>query len=164
MGDRLTELFMRLRGGDDSVFAEIYGEVKKPVYIIIYRIVGNHETAEEIMQELFLKLYKAPPEEMTNPKGWIFTCARNLAIDAVRKRRPDTSEEEPHTSGEAERITDKIDIERAIAGLSCGEREVLSLYVNAGLTFEEISQITGASRSAVYRTYRRALKALRKQL
>ncbi|MBQ8171574.1 MAG: sigma-70 family RNA polymerase sigma factor [Oscillospiraceae bacterium] len=160
----IEEMFSRLRNGDKEAFADIYRSLRVPLYTLILRIVNNRETADDIMQELFMRLYSSPPDStVNNCRAWVFASARNLAIDYIRKHcceEKNTTEACtcPDTSAE------KLDIERAIAMLSQEQREVLSLHLNAGFTFSEISNITGSTLSSVYRRYRSAIKALRKEL
>lgn len=160
----IEEMFYRLRNGDKEAFADIYRSLRVPLYTLILRIVNNRETADDIMQELFMRLYSSPPDStVRNCRAWVFASARNLAIDYIRKHcceEKNTTEACtcPDTSAE------RLDIERAIAMLSQEQREVLSLHLNAGFTFSEISRITGSTLSSVYRRYRSAIKALRKEL
>ena len=52
-----------VRHGNKDAFGKLYQDIKVPVYTIIWRIVRNTSVAEEIMQELFLKIYVSPPDE-----------------------------------------------------------------------------------------------------
>lgn len=62
--------------------------MKDPVFTVICRIMADRDAAEDIMQELFVKLYCAPPpSDVQNLRAWIFKMARNLAIDGVRKSK-----------------------------------------------------------------------------
>ena len=55
-----------VRHGNKDAFGKLYQDIKVPVYTIIWRIVRNTSVAEEIMQELFLKIYVSPPDENVN--------------------------------------------------------------------------------------------------
>ncbi len=160
----IEEMFSRLRNGDKEAFADIYRSLRVPLYTLILRIVNNSETADDIMQELFMRLCSSPPDSsIRNCRAWVFASARNLAIDYIRKHRREENipaESCTHLDTSAE----MLDIERAISMLSQEQREVLSLHLNAGFTFSEISRITGSTLSSVYRRYRSAIKALRKDL
>src|SRR5690625_1219219 len=85
------ELKKRLKGfenGDQTAFFEIYEGLKTPIYTIIYRILYDHMMTEDVMQDVFLRLYKKPFSlHIKNPRAWIFHMARNLAIDYMRKRK-----------------------------------------------------------------------------
>ncbi len=157
-----NQLFARIQRGDKDAFTQLYHDLKQPVFTIIYRIVQNQTTAEDLTQDLFIKLFVSPTETtVKNPRAWIFTMAHNLAIDALRKAQPANIDDMTLASPERlEPIIIKTDLEHAIATLSCTEREILSLRINAELGFQDIARITGQSLSAVYRSYRKTLKTL----
>lgn len=158
----LSELFAQIQRGDKDAFTQLYHNLKQPVFTIIYRIVQNQTIAEDLTQDLFVKLFVSPPDTtVKNPRAWIFQAAHNLAIDALRKTQPANIDDMTLTSEERmNAIVIKTDLERAIATLSCAEREILSLRANGGLGFQDIARITGQSLSAVYRSYRKTLKTL----
>ncbi len=158
----LTEHFSKLRNGNKQAFTEIYHELKRPVYTIALRIVQSRETAEDITQEVFMRLYAAPPGDcVRNPRAWCFQIARNLAIDSLRKKQ-DAQEVQPEDAcTPMADIEQRMDLEKAIALLSCEEREILSLHLSGGLHFREIAPIVGLAMPSVYRRYQKALRNLR---
>ena len=158
----LNELFSKVQQKDKDAFTQLYHNLKQPVFTIIYRIVQNQTAAEDLTQDLFVKLFVSPPEAtVKNPRAWIFQMAHNLAIDSLRKTHPANIDDILLASEERMNvIIIKTDLERAISTLSCAEREILSLRANAGLGFQDIARITGQSLSAVYRNYRKTLKTL----
>lgn len=158
----LSKLFPRVQRGDKDAFTQLYHDLKQPVFTIIYRIVQNQTTAEDLTQDLFVKLFVSPPDStVKNPRAWIFQAAHNLAIDALRKTQPANIDDVTLASEEHMNvIVIKTDLERAIATLTYTEREILSLPANGGLGFSDIARITGQSLSAVYRSYRKTLKTL----
>ncbi len=159
----LNELFLRIQHGDKDAFTQLYHDLKQPVFTIIYRIVQNQTTAEDLTQDLFVKLFVSPPgTTVKNPRAWIFQAAHNLAIDALRKVQPANIDDVTLASEERMNVLIiKTDLERAIATLTPTEREILSLRANGGLGFSDIARITGQSLSAVYRSYRKTLKTLK---
>lgn len=162
----MKEYFSRVREGDKEAFAHIYNELKQPVFTIARRIVQSKESAEDITQDVFVKLFVSPPEpSVRNPRAWVFQMARNLSIDVLRKKQH-TDIDGLSVSAEdgiGEAVV-RLDIESAIGRLSRTQREILSLHLNGGLTFAEISAIVGMSVPAVYRKYRGTLKKLRELL
>ena len=157
-----NRLFARIQRGDKEAFTQLYHDLKQPVFTIIYRIVQNQTTAEDLTQDLFVKLFVSPPETaVKNPRAWIFQAAHNLAIDALRKAQSTNIDDMILVSPEhLDAIAIKTDLERAIATLSRMEQEILSLRLNAELGFQDIARITGQSLSTVYRNYRKTLKTL----
>ncbi len=161
----LNEYFLRVRNGDKTAFTQIYHELKKPVFTIACRIVRSRETAEDITQEVFVRLFLSPPEpSVKNPRAWIFQMVHNLAVDALRKKHSTDMMEEREMSDTMGDVELRMDLEAAIGRLMDCEREILSLHLNGGLHFNEISEIVGLSVPSVYRRYRKALKILRNEL
>ncbi|MBR6603968.1 MAG: sigma-70 family RNA polymerase sigma factor [Clostridia bacterium] len=161
----LGMLFCSFREGNNEAFSEIYNELKKPVFTIAYRITFVREIAEDITQELFLKLYTSPPDaSVRNPRAWIFRMARNLAIDALRKKQCSDIDEVTLSFDDTERINTGIDIEKALSSLSLSEREIVSLHIDGGLGFREIGKALGISLTSAYRKYKSALNKLRRML
>lgn len=157
----LSGLFARMP--DREAFSEIYMALKQPVFTICLRILRNREAAEDVCHDLFVKLYTTPPDpSLRNHRAWVFRMARNLAIDALRSQqlRGGGTPQEDELSFCPDWDT-RLDLEAAIASLTLREREVLTLHINADLTFSQISGITGDSLPSTYRTYRRSLKRLR---
>ena len=86
----LYALLRDMRAGNPAAFPAVYDMLAKPLYIIAYRITQSKEQAEDLTQELFLKLYLSPPDEtVKNPRAWIFRMMHNLAIDMTRSRQPE---------------------------------------------------------------------------
>ena len=76
-----SELSLKLKNvseGDIKAFEDIYNDMKKPVMTVIMRVVGNRETAEDLLQEVFVKLYRSPPKDVSKPRAYIFKTAGNL--------------------------------------------------------------------------------------
>lgn len=165
-GMSLSESFSRVRSGDKEAFALIYNELKQPVFTIACRIVQSKEAAEDITQDVFVKLFISPPDaSVRNPRAWIFQMTRNQSLDVLRREQGTNIDDAQLAADDAySSILIRMDIESAIARLPCDEREILSLRLNGELRFNEISRIVGLSLPAVYRKYRRAIKTLREQL
>ena len=167
MGEiNLNEYFLAVRNGDKEAFAQIYDELEKPVFTIVSRIVQSKEIAEDVTQDVFVKLFVSPPDSsVRNPRAWIFQIARNAAIDALRKGQCiDIDEVDIADDEKLSGYIVRWDIESAIKRLPRIEREILSLHLNAELSFVEISRIVGLSLPTTYRKYRKAINTLRELL
>lgn len=163
----MKSLFRRLREGDEDAFVSIYHALKQPVYTICWRIVQIRETAEDLTQDVFLKLYTSPPTEaVKNERAWVFQMAHNASIDALRKRRelPLDGRECPYQQEHISSLEQSLDLEDAMSRLPEDYRQVLTLHLNAEFSFQQIGQMMGLSLSAVYRIYRKAVKLLQQLL
>lgn len=162
----LQAAFCRVRAGDKEAFAHVYNELKGVVFTVVCRIVRSRAIAEEITHDVFVKLYVSPPApSIRNMRAWIFRMARNLAIDALRKKETVNLEDvQISAESEDESCVLKMDVEAAIGKLPCTERQIVTLHLNGGLTFADIAGIVDLSLPAVYRKYRKAIGTLRDEL
>jgi RNA polymerase sigma-70 factor (ECF subfamily) len=135
--------------------------------LVLFAKQWRHSAAEDVVQEAFMKLMKQKvfPD---NPAAWLYTTVRNLSNNELRsqkrrKRREfDVQERKglfdvPNTE-QKEEIEHLID---ALESLDLEYREVIVAKIWGGLTFEEIAEMTGSSRSSVHRKYQEAIKLLK---
>jgi RNA polymerase sigma-70 factor (ECF subfamily) len=162
--EELAAQLVRLRAGDPAALEAIYDALRKPVFTVICRIVRDQATAEDLTQEVFVKLWQSPPDEVRNPRAWVFQVAHNLAVDALR--RPDAAELPASLADDSmeSRVTAQLDVEAALQTLSARDREIVSLHLTAGLRFREIAQTTNTPLGTVLWRYSRAIDALRAAL
>lgn len=164
MDDR--ELLNRLgdlREGREEAFAALYADMKKPVYTVILRIVGDPPLAEDLLPGGF-----SPPARLAaRPLPAASPCldlpvARNLAIDSVRKPKTEAMpEEQADPARPLEACADRLDIEAALSRLSLAEREIVVLHLNGDLPFREIAGILEQPLGTVLWRYRQAVGKLR---
>ena len=156
-----------LHSGDETAFTAIYQELKTPVYTIIFRILYDRALTEDVMQDVFLKLFRSPPDfHVKHPRAWIFQMARNLAIDTKRKRTLSAMPEEMEDPAlsVADLVSTRIDIEEAIQKLSDDAIEIVTLHLSADLKFKEIAEILKMPIGTVIWKYQKAISGLRSQL
>lgn len=161
----LKLMLEEFRNGNFEAFPRIYKELKIPIYTIIYRILYDHMVSEDVMQEIFLKIYNTPPsKDIDNPRAWIFQMSRNLAIDYKRKIKdsePLSHKVESKESSLENSISTRLDIESALMLLEAKDREIVTLRLNGDLKFREIAEITKMPLGTVLWGYRKAIDRLR---
>jgi RNA polymerase sigma-70 factor (ECF subfamily) len=163
----LARHFSAIRNGDKSSFDYIYNDMKIPIFTIACRITNSKEDAEDIVQEVFIKLFTNPPHtEIKNPRAWIFKIASNLAIDKCRKQSKSvlTSVHEFIETDNGLSFETKLIIEQAISKLPKEEIFITTLHLNAELKFREIAEILDVPLGTVLWKYRKAIEELRKNL
>lgn len=142
--------------------ADIQEEYDK-IYRYCYFKVGNSTLAEDLAQETFLK-YFAQNSYIEHGKklAYLYTIARNLCLDAFRKKQPEElTDVIPDAENSFERLELNIAIRQALKTLPEQERELLLFrYVNE-LSVGEIAVVTGFSRFTVYRRTNSALASLK---
>lgn len=157
---QLKQQLQALESGDKEAFSAIYTELKTPVFTVLLRLTGDRALAEDLLQEVFLKLYRQPPRA-EKPRAYVFQMARNLAIDALRQRQPIEPLEELSVRPDTDL---KLDLERAFERLTVQERQLVALHLSAGLTFREVAAILERPLGTVLWQYRKAIEKLRNLL
>src|SRR6476659_10315730 len=81
-------LMLRVKQGDRAAFAELVDKYKQPVMNLVYRMLRDMTEAEDVAQNVFIQVYKSAPryEVASKFSTWLFTIARNLALNEIRRR------------------------------------------------------------------------------
>lgn len=105
---KLENAMQKLKSGNDNAFEEIYDITHKLVYYVVYRILKDPLEAEEITQEVYMRLYNNIDKYKTgNPQAYITTMARNLAINEYNRK----SKKTVYAIDEVEKIADPKEYE-----------------------------------------------------
>lgn len=160
-----------IRNGDQGAMAALYDRYSSIVYSVALRVLGETSAAEDILQEVFMQLWRNPgafDASRGNLAAWLSVIARNRAIDALRKRHPETDVEnvilsvEPDLAGEAERARALEKVRGALGVMPPAQRSALEMAFFEGLTHTEIAAKTGEPLGTVKTRIRSGLLALRK--
>jgi RNA polymerase sigma-70 factor (ECF subfamily) len=146
-----------------------------PLLRYAQRFLGDLEQARDVVQETFLKLCRQSPAELDgHAVEWLYTVCRNAAIDARRKDRRMstlTDETEAATAGRerapespAETQDSAHRILSLMPKLTASQQEVIRLRFQSGLSYKEISGVTGMTVNHVGVVLHNALKTLREEL
>lgn len=169
-----TYYIKRIQAGDTASFACLLNKYSRPVHSLILKVVRNKEDAEELAQDVFIKVFR----HLSSFKGdcsfstWIYRIAYNTAISEVRKKKyeflaieetqiENVSEEEmAEVLGQTNVnfLLDKLD--NALALLSPDERGVILLFYMQEKKMEEIALITELSVSNIKTKLHRIRKKL----
>ncbi|WP_246309952.1 RNA polymerase sigma factor [Paenibacillus alginolyticus] len=144
------ELMMRIVNQDADALKFLYDKYEKPIYAFAYRIVHDAMMAEEVVQELFLRIWKAAErydDEHGKLTSWMFTLTRNIAIDSLRKKQNRTSGqtteiEQLNRIPDSSKSTEEVvldgwrgeEIREALHGLSPDQQQVVELIYYQGYT------------------------------
>ena len=138
-----TELFLKMRRGDMKSFDILVERYMKKAYYFAYGYVGNEETAKDLSQDAFVKIYKE--RQKFNPDynfgTWFFTVLRNICLNYVKRRNLHLSLRLQNTGKYENNIDDKIDISEAMIKLNDRERELIKLKYFDGFSYEEIAEL-----------------------
>jgi len=161
----LTDKLNAIRNGDKIAFEELYTDLQTPIYTIAYRITWDVSSSEDILQEVFIKLFLSPPKStIKNPRAYIFQMAHNLAIDSTRTQARHISLEEIENSAHQplDDLSLRMDIETALKTLPTQECEIVTLHIIGELKFREISEIMKIPLGTVIWKYQKAISKLQK--
>lgn len=178
-----AELMLRVKDGDGASFGLLLEKHRSAVIHFLYRMVQNHAVAEELAQEVFLRVYRSrstyePTAKFTT---WLFRIATHLALNSLRDGKNERSQE--HLDGASpdlpvRQISDLAptaeqsmvyqakleEVRRAVAGLPDKQRAAVLMHKYEELEYSQIAKVLGCSESAVKSLLFRAYETLRGRL
>ncbi|HKV36456.1 MAG TPA: sigma-70 family RNA polymerase sigma factor [Pyrinomonadaceae bacterium] len=167
--------------GFDGSFEELVRRYQRPISAYVYRMVGNYESALDLTQEIFIKVYNSLNRYRAEFKfsTWIYKIAHNAAVDHLRRsatrEQPlvvgpegdsfDLPLESAHLSPEqeSERKERRGEIEAVVRALPANYRELIILRHSQDLSYEEIVEVTGLPLGTVKNRLFRAREMMRQQ-
>lgn len=179
-------LMLRVKRGDRAAFTELVGKYQQHVMNFIFRTLRDEAEAEDLAQNVFVQVWKSRARYQRTAKfsTWLFTIARNLCLNELRRRsrHPAESIEETHMEHEdqpRQQFEDKSHIgapdrllhgelaqkiEEALAELPENQRTAILLCRQEELSYEEIAQVLDCSLSATKSLIHRGREALKEKL
>jgi RNA polymerase sigma-70 factor, ECF subfamily len=160
-----------LKSGNQSAMAELYDRYSSVVYAVALRVLGDTGAAEDVLQEVFLQLWRNPgafDAARGSLGAWLAVITRNRAIDALRKRRPESAIEDvivsvaPDLAGEADRSRAAAKVRDVLGSMPSPQRIALEMSYFEGMSHHEISSKTGEPLGTIKTRIRSGLIALRK--
>lgn len=165
-------------------FSMLYEKFKRPVHSYIYRLLGSHEDADDLTQEVFTRAYVAWNDlyDRDNLSSWLYRIATNLCIDQLRRRKRIswwplvrrtnsgeqlTNDEDlsylPSDTGGIPEIAEREHIRLALANIPADYAIVLVLSAAQGVPYQEIGKIVGISPNAAATRISRAKRLFAEQ-
>lgn len=179
-----VQLMLEVKAGDDSSFELLLRKYRTPLVNFLYRMVRDSATAEDLAQEVFLRVYRARQKYAPSAKftTWLFRIATNLALNSIRDARYrqmevsiDVPAEEDQTPLEipakeipADQSLVERDraalIRRAVESLPEKQRAAVLLHKYEEMDYAEIASVLDCSESALKSLLFHAYEALRIEL
>ena len=169
--------------GNSAALEVLYDRYAARVLGISLKIIGDQSLAEDILQETFWRVWQSAAtfQAQLGPfTGWLFRIARNLAIDAYRRRnvRPQvfmgangnetildaTPDPDTDVAEQAQLILQSQRVRKALDSLPAVQRQVIEMAYFHGMTRQEIAQATGEALGTIHTRARLALQKLRGDL
>ena len=150
---------------DSALFRSLVDQYSEPLYWHVRNLVCSHEDADDIVQETFIKAWKALPSFRgdSSPSTWLWRIATNEALSFLRKQKVRAALRFESISAEVERLVasdpwfDGDEAQRrlvvAVASLPDKQRAVFCMRYFEEMPYEQISEITGTSVGALKATY-----------
>jgi RNA polymerase sigma-70 factor (ECF subfamily) len=169
-------LLQRLVQGDETAFRELYEDYQGRIFLFAYRFTKSKEAAEEIVQEVFVKLWEKREQIRIekNFAGYLFRVTRNLIIDGLKRAALDKKVQQriySHMQVLRNPVADELlskEMERlhqqAINALSEQRRAVYLLSREEELSYAEIAEKLGISKNTVRNHIVSALESIREHL
>jgi len=177
------ELMLRVREGDAQSFEELLRRYRVPLVSYFYRMLRDRALAEDLAQEVFLRVYKARERYQPDARftTWLYRIATNLALNALRDRKPEVLLGEEENSDEERPIERFVDpkpsveqqlvendrerlVRQAVEALPPNQRAAVILHKYQEVDYRQIAGILKVSESAVKSLLFRAYEALRVRL
>jgi RNA polymerase sigma-70 factor, ECF subfamily len=176
-----SELISRAAGGDPTAFQTIVERHRSMVYRVAYQFAGNHHDAEDIAQDVFIKVYRSLDKFRQDAQltSWLYRIVMNACIDHRRRSSPasaapfgeeaehkmlNTAEERPGPEERAYASELGVVLEEAVARLPHGQRIVFVMRHHQGLKLCEIAEALGLAEGTVKRQLHAAVHRLRQAL
>ena len=174
-----TEVIARILKGDQQAYAELVGRYQHYVFTLALKYCQNREDAEEVAQDIFIKVYRSLADFKGTSKfsTWLYTITYNTSVTFLRKKRLNLSSiddektfmqlESQESSFSANLVEQKTRVNRvnqAINQLSPDDAQIITLFYKGDQTLEEIGRIMGMEANTVKVRLHRARHKLKEKL
>lgn len=172
-----AEIIQKYLEGDKKSLEALIKRYLKRIYAFVYKNVRDSSDAEDVTQEVFLKVWKniRKFDQSRNFKVWIFEIAKNSSIDFLRKKKTiplSRFEDEKGQNSIADNISapviklgdildNKNALKMAMEGLASDDKRIIDLKHKDNLNFREIAELLETSINTVKSKYRRAIIRIR---
>lgn len=165
---------------NDSVFHRLYDQYHQDVFQFLIYLVKNRHIAEDLMHEVYIRVFRAYDrfEGKSTEKTWLFSIAKNVAIDHFRKASVRQKHSMEHFDWETQQLTsserlpeeisllneDKLSLYKALDTCTGDQKMIVIMRFFQDLSIAESAEILGWSEGKVKTTQHRAIKSLRQKL
>ncbi len=162
----LEEIFEKIKQNRKDGIEELYHKYKKAIYGIAFMILKNKDDSEDIVQTIFTKIFELEKSKLpsNNYASWIYSITKNETINYIKKKKSNISFDKIYEIQDDNQLNDVInnlEFNRLISKLNNEEKEILSLKIISGFSFEEISKMLNKPTGTVKWKYYKSIYALK---
>ena len=161
------EIFELLKTNRKLGIEELYKNYSKLVFGVIYSILKNTDETEDLLQNVFIKIFKLDNEKLPTKShlSWLYSVAKNETINYIKKNSKEKNFENLYeisdNDTEIEKVLDKEYFNNLIKNLPQKQQEILSLKIVSNLSFKEIANILNMKIPAVQWHYYKSLNTIK---
>jgi RNA polymerase sigma-70 factor (ECF subfamily) len=181
-----AEIMLRVAKGDDAAFDYLVGKFRRPIVSFMYRTTHNQATAEELAQEVFLRVYRSRESYEASAKftTWLYRIATNLAVNSARDTKHERAENQVSLDEPDEETGSTMDvadsrlsveqqllrnerlaaIRKVVEDLPERQRMAVLMHKYQNMDYKEIAAVLKLSESATKSLLFRAYESLRESL
>jgi RNA polymerase sigma-70 factor (ECF subfamily) len=181
-----AEMMLRVKAGDDSAFDYLVQKYRRPIISFMYRMAHNSAAAEDLAQEVFLRVYRSRASYEASAKftTWLYRIATNLGVNYARDRRherpenvtnldepdsetgqsPDLADKSPNVEDEILRRERLAAIRKKVEALPERQKMAVLMHKYQQMDYKQIAEVLKLSESATKSLLFRAYETLRTEL
>lgn len=172
----LSELLQAVAGGDADALAELYRQLKSPIYTYALSLLGDREQAAEVLNEVMVEVWRRADRFRGRSRllTWVLGITRHKVFDSLRRFRrwqpepppgEDVADDDALTPLERLHRDERSNaVRQALGGLSEDQRELVDLAFYQELSYSEISHLLGIPQGTVKTRMLQTKKVLRRRL
>ena len=163
----LKELFNGIKNKDEKSFKQLYEKYHQLVYGIAFSICKNHSDSEDILQNVFAKIYSLESNKLplNNEETWLYKVTKNETIACLRKKNNTVNIDEiyelQNDNNDIDNVIDQNTFKKLISGLNEKEKEIMSLKVLGNFSFDEIGKIINEPVGTIKWRYYKSINSLK---
>lgn len=168
---QLEEILAAIAHGDKEALQHLYQSTRTAVYGFALSILKNRHDAEDILQEVYIRIFHSSDSYRPEgkPMAWIFAITRNLALMRLREGRrygelPEEAWAQIPAKDSGLSTEDRMVLDAAMQGLTDEERQIVMLHALTGMKHREIAEVMELALPTVLSKYHRAIKKMRHML
>ncbi|OQY48453.1 MAG: hypothetical protein B6242_02400 [Anaerolineaceae bacterium 4572_78] len=172
-------LLRQVQAGDEIAYEAFFHRHYRRIYTILYRLLGDHDDAEDMTQHIFIKLYMSPQRlqidrDTSNIVGWLYRVAMNTGYNAIRSRKRRQAWHDkflsifslnhaiPDPADIAQNHDEQNKVRQILAGMKPRDAKLLLLR-HAGLSYKELATVLNVAPSSIGSLLTRAERKFRQR-